>query len=131
MKKEGYPIMKKINLLKLSTIFILFISTLQAAELSTKRIDQLSNTKVNVWKTIIYPSSKQVLPMHRHDYDRVLVALTAGTLKITNNKGKTHYLRLKKGKAYYLAKDTPNELHNDENITNHPIEVIVIQLNNN
>lgn len=123
--------MKKINLFKSGVILILFTGTLQAAELSTKRIEQLSNAKVNVWKTIIYPSSKQVLPMHRHDNDRVLVALTDGTLKITNNKGKVHYLKLKKGNAYFLTKDTPNELHNDENITNHPIQVMVIQLNDN
>ncbi|HAT8152112.1 TPA: hypothetical protein JA359_11355 [Legionella pneumophila] len=110
-------------------IFILGTSALQAAGLSTQRIEQLSNARVTVWKTIIYPSSKQVLPMHRHDNDRVLVALTDGTLKITNNKGKVHYLKLKKGKAYYLTKDVPDELHNDENVTNHPIQVMVIQLN--
>lgn len=123
--------MRKINLLKLGATFILLTGALHAAELSTKRIEQFSNDKVKVWKTIVYPSSHQVLPMHRHDNDRVLVALTDGTLKITNNKGKVHYLKLKKGKAYYLRKDTPNELHNDENITNHPIQVMVIQLNDN
>lgn len=121
--------MKKINLFKLLMIFVLGASALQAAGLSTQRIEQLSNARVTVWKTIIYPSSKQVLPMHRHDNDRVLVALTDGTLKITSNKGKVHYLKLKKGKSYYLTKDVPNELHNDENVTNHPIQVMVIQLN--
>ncbi|WBV68565.1 hypothetical protein PGH46_16990 [Legionella pneumophila] len=59
--------MKKINLFKLLMIFVLGTSALQAAGLSTQRIEQLSNARVTVWKTIIYPSSKQVLPMHRHD----------------------------------------------------------------
>ena len=66
--------------------------------------------------------------MHRHDYDRVLVALSNGTLKITNNKGDVHYLKLKKNKAYYLPKDPMDELHQDENITQHPITVMVIEL---
>lgn len=50
--------MKKINLFKLLMIFVLGTSALQAAGLSTQRIEQLSNARVTVWKTIIYPSSK-------------------------------------------------------------------------
>lgn len=95
---------------------------------STARIPQFSNDKANVWKTIIYPTSTQVLTMHRHDYDRVIVALSNGLLKITNNKGKIHYLKLEKNKAYYLTKDPLNELHKDENMTQHSIAVMVIEL---
>lgn len=101
----------------------------QAKMESTQRTVQFSNGKVNVWKTIIYPTSGQSLAMHRHEHDRVLVALSDGLLKITNNKGKTHYLKFAKDKAYYLTKDVPNELHNDENVTNHAIKVMVIELN--
>ena len=54
--------------------------------------------------------------------------MTDGLLKITNDKGKTHYLKLKKDKAYFLAKDPINELHNDENLSDHPISVMVIEL---
>lgn len=98
---------------------------------STARIPQFSNEKTNVWKTIIYPTSTQVLSMHRHDYDRVIVALSNGLLKITNDKGKTHYLKLEKNKAYYLTKDPLHELHKDENMTKHPITVMVVELKNN
>ncbi|MCL9685296.1 hypothetical protein MJ258_13575 [Legionella sp. EUR-108] len=94
----------------------------------TKRVEQFSNSKVTVWKTIIYPASGQALAMHRHEHDRVVVALTDGLLKITTNKGKTHYLKLEKDKAYYLGKDVPNELHNDVNMTNHAVKVMVIEL---
>jgi hypothetical protein len=66
--------------------------------------------------------------MHRHDYDRVIVALTDGNLKITNNNGEVHYLRIKKGESYYLQKNPINELHMDENMTNHPISVVVIEV---
>lgn len=41
--------MKKINLFKLLMIFVLGTSALQAAGLSTQRIEQLSNARVTVW----------------------------------------------------------------------------------
>ena len=95
---------------------------------TTKRVQQLSNERVKVWKTIIYPIPNQRLRMHRHDHDRVLVALTDGLLKITNNRGKIHYLTLKKNQSYYLNKDKIHELHTDENVSQHTIRVIVIEL---
>lgn len=96
---------------------------------TTHRVELFSNPEVNAWRTIIYPASNQKLPMHRHDKDRVLVALTDGLLKITNDAGKSHYLKLERHKAYYLARDKPNELHNDENMSPHAIKVIVVELN--
>ncbi|WP_233586582.1 hypothetical protein [Legionella sp. km772] len=97
---------------------------------ATTRIEQLNNDKVTVWKTLVYPSDQQKLPMHRHEHDRVVVALTDGEFKITNDQGKIHYWKLEKNKAYYLARDPVDELHNDENISNHVIKVMVIELKN-
>ncbi len=108
--------------------FLTTIGITHAQTQATKRIEQFSNNQVKVWKTIIYPTYKQSLAMHRHEHNRVLVALTNGLLKITNDKGKLHYLRLEKNKAYYLRKDIPNELHKDENVTHYPIKVMVIEL---
>lgn len=110
--------------------FVLMNTISNATSSMTKRIAQFSNDKVSVWETIIYPSEKQVLKMHHHEHDRVLVALSDGLLKISSDKGNVHYLKLKKNKAYYLTKDTPNELHNDRNISSHPIKVLVIELQN-
>jgi hypothetical protein len=95
---------------------------------ATERIEQFNNNKVRVWETVIYPSAKQKLAMHRHDHDRVVVALSDGLFKITNDKGKIHYLKVEKNKAYYLTKDPVNELHNDENMSDHIIKVMVIEL---
>ncbi len=95
---------------------------------STTRIPQFSNHQVNVWKTIIYPSASKRLTLHRHDYDRIVVALSNGLLKVTNQKGQTHYLRLKKNQAYYLTRDPLHEWHYDENVTKQPITVMVIEL---
>jgi hypothetical protein len=95
---------------------------------STQRIPILANNKVQVWKTLIYPNKEQILAMHRHEHDRTLIALNSGKLKITNNKGQVHYLELEKDQAYYLLKDVPGELHTDENVSEHPIKVIVVEL---
>jgi beta-alanine degradation protein BauB len=100
----------------------------QTSAESTQRSAQFSNAKVNTWKTIIYPHLKHILPMHRHEFDRVVVALNTGTLKITNDRGQTHYLNLQKGKSYFLPKDKPNQLHTDQNISSLPIKVIVVEL---
>ncbi len=99
-----------------------------AALSKTGRIVQFSNDKVSVWKTVIYPNTSQVLKMHRHEHDRIVVAFTNGLLKITNDKGKVHYLKLQKNKAYYLPKDVPDELHKDQNVSSHPVKVLVVEL---
>ncbi|WP_058519193.1 hypothetical protein [Legionella parisiensis] len=96
----------------------------------TVRIPQLSNEKVSVWTTVIHPNKDQILKMHRHERNRVIVALDSGLIKVVNNKGKEHFLKLEKDKAYYLSKDIPGELHTDENIGKHPIRVVVIELKN-
>lgn len=123
----------KKNLLK--TLLILaysgiIINSAIAATQKTIRIPHFSNEYVEVWETIIYPSTHQKLKMHRHDRSRVLVALTNGTLKITNDKNDTHFLNLKKNHAYFLTKDKPQELHTDQNMSSWPVKVMVIELKN-
>lgn len=115
-----------------AALFVLFSLTTAfvfAETTATKRLPQFSNQNVRVWKTIIYPSKNQALPMHRHDHARVVVALTDGTLKVTNAKGKSHYIKLVKDKAYYFDKDKPNEMHTDLSMSDHPIKVMVIEFN--
>jgi hypothetical protein len=108
------------------TATLTFITTIASA--ATNRIPQFSNDKVNVWKTTIYPHAKEKLAAHRHEHDRVLIAFDDGVLKVVNDKGQSHELVLKKNQAYYLSKDVPNEVHTDENLTSHPIRVMVVEL---
>ncbi len=108
--------------------FLLTNSISSTAASATTRVAQFSNKKISVWETVIYPSKNQVLKMHRHEHDRVVVALNDGLLKITNDKARVHYLKLEKNKAYYLTKDIPRELHKDQNMSSHPIKVLVIEL---
>ncbi len=113
----------------LSVTLSLSMSTALYAETpQTGRMPEFSNDQVNVWQTIIYPAQSQILKAHRHDFNRVLVAFDSGILKITNDKGKTHFLTLAKDHAYYLLKDIPGELHTDENISQSPIKVMVIEI---
>lgn len=114
-----------LTILGLTGLF--FTLTVKAAE-QTHRIPELDNDRVVAWQTVIYPSQAQILPMHRHDRERVVVALTDGSLRITTDKGESRIWMLEQGKAYFLGKDVANELHSDVNITDHPIKVVIIEL---
>lgn len=120
--------MSKRNIL-IAAFLSLFLSTAaQAQAKKTARVPQFSNDVVNVWETTIYPSKGETLPMHRHENNRVLVPFDSGKLKITNSKGEVHYLDLEKDKAVFLEKNVPGESHNDENMSDHPIRTLVIEL---
>ncbi|HLB32997.1 MAG: hypothetical protein A3F67_06930 [Verrucomicrobia bacterium RIFCSPHIGHO2_12_FULL_41_10] len=110
-------------------IFLLFLGLFLISPLhaiTTHREKQFENADVSVWKTTIEPN--QPLRMHRHDRKRVVVALTNVNLTVINNHGKTHKILLKRGAASFLNADKPGELHADVNASNHPMEVMVIEL---
>ena len=109
--------------------FAICSSIVLAAPSATLRTPLITNDQVNVWRTVIYPGTRQSLTMHRHEHNRVIVALTDGTLKIKNQHGETHYLTLQAEHAYYLSRDIPGELHTDENISKHLIKLIVLEMN--
>jgi hypothetical protein len=108
---------------------LLFSGTPQAYAATTKRIPQFSNTKVTVWETNIYPTNKESLQLHRHDQDRVIVALTNGKLKFVTNTGHTEILTFEKNKAYFFPKNPPRELQIETNIGKDVLKVMVIALN--
>jgi len=93
---------------------------------ATRRIPQLENEKVKVWKSIIAPD--QPLSMHRHEAGRVIVALKGGTLKIVQATGESKDVQWETGKAYWLDADAPGTTHGDVNPGREPIEVIVVEL---
>lgn len=93
----------------------------------TRREPQFANAQVKVWKSIIMPH--QPLVLHRHEHGRTLIALTDGELRVVDQNGATlttyHWER---GKAYWLDADPPGHMHADVNETTKPIEVIVVEL---
>lgn len=93
---------------------------------TTRRVPQLENESVRVWKSIIAPG--QPLTMHRHEAGRVIVALRGGTLRIVSESGAAREVQWETGKAYWLSADPPGERHGDQNPGSEPIEVMVIEL---
>jgi len=97
------------------------------AQTATRREAQFENDQVRVWKTIIAPH--QPLSFHRHENNRVLIALTDGHVRVMDTSARelTTYT-WDRGKAYWLEADPPGKTHADANDTNQPIEVIVVEL---
>ncbi|HVU51991.1 MAG TPA: hypothetical protein VHL80_14940 [Polyangia bacterium] len=89
-------------------------------------IPQLENDAVTVWKTILAPH--EALGMHRHEHGRVVVALRGGTLALPQDDGTTKTLVLETGKAYWLPADPPGRLHGDDNRSDAPLEMMVVEM---
>jgi len=93
---------------------------------STQRIPQFENSHVKVWKSTIVPNAP--LPLHRHDHGRVIIALQGGTMKIEDQSGTSETHAWETGKAYWLPANPPHTMHRDINVGDHPIEVIVVEV---
>lgn len=94
----------------------------------TVREPQFENTEVKVWKSVVLPNDP--LPSHRHEHPRVIIALAGGTMKILEDSGRSEIHQWQTGKAYWLPSNPPGTLHQDINIGEKPIEVIVVELQN-
>ena len=104
-----------------------FVAGLAVAEIAqTGREPQFDNEEVKVWKSVILPGSP--LPMHRHDHPRVIIALTGGTMKVAEDTGAAETHDWQTGKAYWLPANPPGTHHQDINIGDKPIEVMVVEL---
>jgi quercetin dioxygenase-like cupin family protein len=92
----------------------------------TQRIPQFENDEVKVWKSIVLPNAP--LAMHRHEHGRVIIALSGGTMKIVEQSGASEAHQWETGKAYWLPKNPPGQMHADVNAGEKPIEVMVVEL---
>src|SRR5215831_11631356 len=95
---------------------------------STQRIRQFENLHVKVWKSTIVPNAP--LPLHRHDHGRVIIVLQGGTIKIEDQSGTSETHVWETGKAYWLPANPPSTMHKDVNVGDQPIEVIVVEVEN-
>jgi beta-alanine degradation protein BauB len=94
----------------------------------TGREPQFENGSVKVWKSVVLPNSP--LPLHRHEHPRVIIALHGGSMKILEDSGKSELHDWQTGKAYWLDANAPGTRHQDINVGNTPIEVMVVELEN-
>lgn len=92
----------------------------------TQRVPQFENSHVKVWKSTIAPNAP--LAPHRHDHGRVIIALQGGTIKIVDQSGASETHVWETGKAYWLPANPPNTLHSDVNAGDQPIEVMVVEV---
>jgi beta-alanine degradation protein BauB len=90
------------------------------------RDPQFENDAVKVWKTVVLPNSP--LPLHRHEHPRVIIAVRGGSMKILEDSGKSELLEWQSGKAYWLDASAPGTSHQDINVGDKPIEVMVVEL---
>jgi hypothetical protein len=96
-------------------------------QVQSHREDQFENAYLKVWKTTVVPNAP--LQLHRHDHGRALVALTDGVLQVRDKNGKVlDTYNLKAGKALWLGKDPAGQMHTDVNPGTKPVEVVVVQL---
>jgi quercetin dioxygenase-like cupin family protein len=111
------------------TIAILFAASVvwsSTQSSSTQRVPQFENSHVKVWKSTIVPNAP--LPLHRHDHGRVIIALQGGTMKIEDESGSSEAHIWETGKAYWLPANPPHTRHRDINVGNQPIEVMVVEV---
>lgn len=108
-----------------ATAFTAGILVAQTAAKSGRE-PQFENAQVKVWKSTILPHNP--LPLHRHDHARIIVALTGGTMSLVPDKGAAETHVWQTGKAYWLPAMSPGQLHQDVNVGDKPIEVMVIEM---
>ncbi len=94
--------------------------------MQTGREPQFENDEVKVWKSVVLPHNP--LPLHRHEHPRVIIALTGGTMRIVEENGSAETHDWRTGKAYWLPSNAPGTRHQDVNVGDKPIEVMVVEL---
>lgn len=115
--------------LYLSPALVVF-SVMRSQEIAagSHRVSQFDNAAVRVWRSVIVPGAP--LTLHRHEHPRVLVALRGGMVDIQQQGGPSERHVWETGKAYWLPANAPGTLHVDVNAGKEPIEVMVIELQN-
>jgi quercetin dioxygenase-like cupin family protein len=105
-----------------------FAAGLAAAQggAQTAREPQFENAQVKVWKSLVLPHNP--LPLHRHEHPRVIIPLRGGTMKIAEESGASETFDWRVGKAYWLPANPPGTRHQDINVGDTPIEVMVVEL---
>jgi|GEM_PF-2663648 len=99
---------------------------LQAAGCKTQREVFIENASTKVWKTILCPHEQ--LPFHSHEFARVLIPDEDGQLKVIYQSGETRVIELHKQVPVFLDIAQGKALHQDENIGDAPLHMMLIEL---
>ena len=112
--------------LRASICLFMFCSATFAGSCETKREVFINNALTKVWKTTICPNQR--IAFHTHQFPRVVIPEQNGTLKVVYQSGKESLIHLKKQMPILLSKAQGREMHQDVNISSHPIQVTVVEL---
>jgi hypothetical protein len=91
-----------------------------------QRLPQFDNPRAASWTSVIPPHTESTF--HRHDRQRVVVAITSGDLKTITPEGKVTVTRYEAGKSYWFEPMAPGETHKDVNDTDRTITVVTVEL---
>jgi len=91
-----------------------------------QRIPQFDNARTVAWRSVIPPGTESTL--HRHDRQRVVVAIVGGELKTVTASGETTVTHYVTGNAYLQEPMPAGVMHKDVNDTSRTIELVVIEL---
>ncbi len=112
----------------LALVSVAFVAGFAAAQTmrQTGREQLFENAEVKVWKSLVLPNNP--LPLHRHEHPRLIVALKGGTMKVLEESGQSETHEWEAGKAYWLPANAPGTRHQDVNMGDEAIEVVVVEL---
>ena len=112
----------------LAMVSVAFVAGFAVAQTMTQtgREQLFENAEVKVWKSLVLPNNP--LPLHRHEHPRVIVALKGGTMKVLEESGQSETHEWEAGKAYWLPANAPGTRHQDVNMGDKAIEVVVAEL---
>jgi hypothetical protein len=90
-----------------------------------QRVPQFDNARAVAWRSVIPAGTESTL--HRHDRQRVIVAIAGGDLKTITASGETTVNHYQTGNAYFQEPMPAGVTHKDVNDTSKTIELIVVE----
>ena len=116
--------MKKFILFLVLILFCASIYSANKQTCTTHRKQFINNDKVRVWSTVICPNSH--LKFHTHKFPRILISSGDGTIKVLYKNKKSLLVHVKKNKPIWLSHKEGLAPHEDINLSNKPMRVIVV-----
>lgn len=117
-------------MLKKKGIFLSILSLFLVSNLGrsceTHRQVFIENAQTKVWQTTLCPH--ELLAYHNHQFPRVLIPQTDGVLQVKYRSGKKVILKLQQQIPIFLDFAQGKELHQDINLGEEAVKVLVIEL---
>jgi quercetin dioxygenase-like cupin family protein len=87
---------------------------------------QFENEQVRVSRVAM--AAGEEMGLHRDENPRIVIGLQGGTIKRIERDGSANEIHFPKGGAVFLEADPVGEIHRAVNISDHVVEVVVVEL---